>query len=71
MYLKHWKTSETTLTMESNYLLPKVALPIHLASSLLINVMLSYRSEVYTLFFQCFLKKRAVKRCDEIVKGTY
>ena len=28
MYLKHWKTLETTLKTESNYLLANVALPI-------------------------------------------
>ena len=29
MYLKHWKTFETTLTAESKYLLAKIALLIH------------------------------------------
>ena len=33
MYLKYWKALETTLTMESNYLLAKLALPGHPASS--------------------------------------
>ena len=39
-YFKHWKTLETTLTSESVYLLEKLALPTHPATSLLINVML-------------------------------
>ena len=29
MYLKHWKTFETTLTAESKYLLAEIALLIH------------------------------------------
>ena len=41
MYLKHWKTLETTLNNGIKlYLLSKLALPIYPASSLLINAML-------------------------------
>ena len=42
---KYWKITETFLTTESNYLLAKLALPIHPVSSLLIYVMLIYSSE--------------------------
>ena len=40
LYLKHWETLETILTMESNYLLVKLALPMHPASSFPISVVL-------------------------------
>ena len=42
MYLKHWKTLETTLTTEANYLPANPSLPIHPASSLLINVIFHF-----------------------------
>ena len=42
MYLKHWKTLETTLTKESNYLPANLTLPTHSASSFLINDMLVF-----------------------------
>ena len=42
MYFKHWKALETTLTTESTYIPGKLALPIHPASSSLINYMLVF-----------------------------
>ena len=42
MYLKHRKTLETTLATESNYLTADLALPIHPACSLLINVIFHF-----------------------------
>ena len=42
MYLKNWKSLETSLRTESNYSPASAALPIYLASFLLINAMLIF-----------------------------
>ena len=40
IYLKHWKSLETTLITESNLLLAKRPFPIHTPSFLFVNVIL-------------------------------
>ena len=40
MFLKHYKNRETILTIETNYSLGKLTLPVPPASSLFVNVML-------------------------------
>ena len=54
MLLKYWKTLETTLTAESNYLFEKLALPIHPISSLLIDVMLVFYILILLIFLLLF-----------------
>ena len=69
MYLKHWKTFETTLTMKSNYLLEKLALSVHPESSCLINVIFfivqnSNKNFLKILinFLQSFFQELSLKR---------
>ena len=75
MYLKHWKTFETTLTMKSNYLLEKLALSLHPESSCLINVIFfivqsSNKNFLKILinFLQSFFQELSLKRTAKSIQ---